>query len=194
MPNTITTADIILTPVEVYHAPVGSTLPANTVAAGAAWPGAWTFAGSTAAPLKAIYEFDTVERKVQDAIGAIKRHKVDESFRIETVLSELTMAKLALAWDGTSATAGNVEEYKIGGEVKLQERMWGFEGNYTNDAGATYPIRCFLWRATSISGGDLEFSNQDYVGIALKVRSLHDLSKPKGERLFAMRRIVGVVS
>lgn len=191
----IVTADIILTPAVCYRAPVGTAEPALTVAAGGDWGTDWTFVGELAEPLKFAYEFDVAERKVQSMIGIIKRARTMEKLDLETVLAEFTMNKQAFAMGGTAtsvaatSTVPGYEQLAMGGEVHLPESMFGFEGKYTDDDGNTFPIRCFIWRVTSKAGGELEFSNEDFVGIPLKLGALTDPAKPKGQRLFKMIRI-----
>jgi hypothetical protein len=73
--------------------------------------------------------------------------------------------------------------------------MYAFEGEWVDDAGVTWPIRCFIWRGTPTEGGELEFSKSDYTeGTPLKIGALGDLTKVKGKQLFKMQRIVAAAT
>lgn len=195
MPEVV--SDIILSPATVYKAPVGTALPADTVAAGTAWGGSWTKVGWTKEPVKFGYSFETLNAKIEQAIGTLRRFKTDEDLKIETVLAELTADGVLLAWDGgavtqTAAGAGQPgkETLKLGGKVAMAEAAWGFEGAYVDEDGMTFPIRVLIYKATAEAGGDLEFGREDYVGTPLKLAAIQDMAKPVGERLFKLDKIL----
>lgn len=191
-------SDIILTPVQVFYAPVGTAIPADTVAVDAAWPTGWVKLGYTNDPLKMSYTFDVVEAEVQESMTAVARKKAKEKVSLETTLAQLSLDQLQLAFAGAvtnqAASSGvpGKEEMDLGGSSSLPIKMWGFEGSYTDDSGNTFPIRAFVWKATSASGGDLSFGTDKYVNFPLKIDALADMSKAKGQRLCKIQRINAV--
>lgn len=194
MPEVVT--DIIVSPVTVYYGTLAATLPADTVAVGGAWPAGWTKVGFTKESLKAAYEYDSLDVMIQQSLAAVRRRKTKEDLRLETVLAELSADVVNLSWDGTvtqtAAGAGQPgkEELTVGGGAVLTERQWGFEGNYIDEDGALFPVRMFVWKGTATTGGALEWTKSDYVGIPLKVSALADMAKAVGSRLFKLQKIL----
>jgi hypothetical protein len=194
MPKVV--SDLILTEAELYYAPVGTALPADTVAAGGDWGNTWISVGFTTAPFKLVYDYETKEPNVQQALGPLKRYKIGESAGIETMIGELSLSLLPLAWTGsvTATAAGSgqpgKETYEVGGSKFLQEYTWAAEGTYVDEDGATFPIRVQIYKATAESGGELEFDKEEYTGTALKLAALEDTSKAKGKRLIQIVKIL----
>ena len=178
-------ADIVQGPVTVYYAPVGEAEPADSVAYGAAWGGNWVAVGRTEEPLTVAYDVTTHESESQQDTLPLKETKVSERVALETLLKEITADNLQLTLGGTvtptSAGAGQVgkEVLEGGGEFKMDERAWGFEGRYTDDAGADFPIRFFVRRATSVINGSLTWAKDSDVGIPLKVNVLQPTDTAK---------------
>lgn len=194
MPQVVT--DIIITKADVWSAPVGTSIPADTVAAGASWSG-WTRVGFTKEGVKLAYEFDTADAKIQQALAPVLRRKKSEGVKLETVMAEFTADGLKLAWGNgtvtqTAAGAGQPgkEEYVVGGSPVMDEKAWGFEGSYIDEDGATFPIRVFIFKATAEAGGDLEFTKEDQTGVPLKLAALEDMTKSEGQRLFKVQKIL----
>jgi hypothetical protein len=191
-------ASLILGPVKVYYAPVGETLPdENAVGYGVAWGGNWTAFGYTKAALSCNYSFDEVEAMVQEALAAVKRRKTKEALVLETVLSELTADNIQLGSGGTvtdtAAGAAQVqkEELEAGNNAVLNERAWGFEGEYRKDDGTQFPIRLFIFKGTANLNGALEFSKEsDGTGIPIQVKALHDASQTAGKNLFMLQKVL----
>ena len=187
-------ADMVQGPVRVFYAPVGEAEPADSVAFGAAWGGNWVEVGRTAEPLTLGYDVTTHESESQQDTLPLKRTKVSERVALETLLKEITAANLQLVLGGavttTAAGSGQVgkEVLEGGGEFKMDERAWGFEGRYTDDAGTNFPIRFFVRRATSVINGGLNWAKDADVGIPLKVEVLQPLDGAKAwhhERVIA---------
>jgi len=194
MPEVI--SDIIVTSARLWRAPVGTALPAESLAVDAAWPSGWIDVGYTLEPVKAAYTFDVLDVMVQQEMGSVKRIRVKEALKLATVLAELTAANLALAFAGDAvsvAPAGGTpgyEEFSVGGKYELPESMWGLEGSYVNEDGELQPIRVFVWRATAAAGGELAFNREAVAGVPLEVSALHDRTKAKGKRLMVARRML----
>ena len=194
MPEVI--SDIIVTSARLWRAPVGTALPADTLAVDAAWPSGWVDVGYTLEPVKASYTFDVLDVMVQQEMGAVKRIRVKEALKLATVLAELTAGNLALAFAGDASTvaptadAPGYEEFAVGGKYELPESAWGLEGSYVDEDGILRPIRVFVWRATAAAGGEVAFNREAVAGVPLEVSALHDRSKAKGKRLLIARRVL----
>ena len=193
---TIDVTKITLSKGTAYYADAGTAGPADTVAVGGSWPVGWTHVGALSAPLILAYEYEVVEADIQDAIAPVARHKKSEKGRAETMLAEIAMEKLALPWDAknTATAAGAGQPGKntltVGGKQRLTKRKWGFEGFwFDEDDDTTRPIRCYLHIATAAAGGQLEFDKGKYMGIALKLAALADLSQVEEEQLWQIVEI-----
>ena len=190
-------ADIILGPAACYYAPVGEALPSdNSVGYGVAWGGNWVRLGYTKTPLSFNYTSEEFEAMVEEALGAVKRIKTKEDLLLETTLAELTADNLALGMDGTvtdtAAAAAQVgkEEMTMGGSGVLAEKAWGFEGLYQTSTGTQFPIRVFIYRATSKLNGALTFGKAEYPGIPLQIHAMEDLTKTLGQQLFLFQKVL----
>lgn len=196
MPEVLTDIIVPFPKGKLYTAPVGTALPADTVAVGGTWTG-WTSVGYLDQPVKLTYKFDMLEIKVLQALGSVDRRKTNEELLIETVLSELTLDNVALALSSgtvtqTAAGAGQPgkEEYTLGGIATLNKKMIGFEGAYLDEDGAEFPIRVFVWKATASEGLETEWDKEKIAGVPLKWAALQDLTKPDGQRLCKWQKIL----
>lgn len=195
-------ADILMGPVTVYYAPVGEALPDETsVEYGDPWGGNWTALGYTKGNLSCNYEFDVVEATIEQALGPVKRRKKSETVALETVLAEFTGDNLALVTNGTkthtAAGVGQVEydDVDVGGDPSLTERAWGFEGEYVDDSGTSFPMRVFVYKGTAKLGGALEFGKEvEGVGLTLHVDALEDMSKSAGQRLIKFQKVTAAAT
>lgn len=189
-------ANIIQSNAVVYYAPVGTAEVARTLAWGATWPAPWQRIGYTSAPLTVGYGFDKLELEVQEAVGAVRRSKQNEELRLETVMAEIDLSLMPLAWGGTNTNtpaasgASGYQTYDMGGDSYLQERIWAFEGRWVRPSdNAVLPIRAYFWRATAQDGGEQEWSKNAYVGTPINIGALADLNRPVGQRLMRIVRI-----
>lgn len=183
----------------LWNAPVAEPLPdESTVFVGAAWGGNWERVGFTKAPVTMAYELEEMEVEVEEYLAPLKRIKIKEGAMIETVLAELTSEYLALAFSAgqvTTVAAGvgqrAYDEIGVGGQVFLDEKVWGIEGTYIDAAGDQFPVRLFLWKATTTMNGSLTFSNRngEYPGIPFQIKTLADPSQPAGQNLFKFQRV-----
>jgi len=193
-------SDIIVSPCLIYYSTVGLTLPADTVAAGGAWPAGWTALGYTETPLTAELKREGVEADIQETLTLIQRGYKVESFVVETSLAELLTNELALAWGGafnqTAAGAGQPakDELVAGDITAVTERQWGFEGKYVSAAGNVHPIRLFLWRGVSEFGAKLEFGKSKPTGITLRIVANPSMTLAAGLRLFKLQKITAPAS
>lgn len=189
-------ADLIVGPARTFYAPVGETLPdENSVNYGDDWGGNWMEVGTTKTPITVKYEVERGEAMVEQSTAVLKRWITAEKLSLETVLAELNMASLVLLLQGTvTVTAAGVgqvgkAELEAGDTVVMTERAWGFEGLYQTDAGVQFPIRLFVYRATSVINGDLEFGKADTTGMPLLVEALADVSQDAGKRLMMLQKV-----
>lgn len=193
-------ADIIVSPCKIFYSLTGSTLPADSVAYGGAWPTAWTQLGYTKTPLSVDYTREPVMAEIQESLSDIIRGYKKEALVIETALAEFTLGNLLLAWGGeysaTAAGAGQVakEELLGGDDVFPLERQWGFEGLFVSAAGAGHPVRFFIWSGVAEFGGKLEFGKSDAISIPFRVTTNPDLTKAAGQRLFKWQKVTGPAS
>jgi len=189
-------SDIVIPNAKVYSAPLGTSLPADTVAVGGAWPAGWVSAGFLKEPLTITYEFDVLEVMILQSLAPVARRKTKEGLSIKTTLAEFTADFLNIALDGTvtqtavgSGQPGK-EEITFGDKATITERMWGFEGSYVDEDGATFPIRMFVYKGNAKAGGDLVMGKEDYTGVPLEIGALSDMTKAVGARLFKIQKIL----
>lgn len=187
MPNLV--GDIIVSPARVLYSPVATTLPANTVLPGGAWPSGWVEIGYTKEPLKFSYTFDALDIFVEQHLGPVGRVKTKEELTLETVLAEFNATNLDVAWDGQPTVQASDETFEIGDYRFLAQRQWGFEGDYIDGDGDYLPIRAFVWKATAVAGGELTLSKSDTTGVPLKIAALVDTSQTVKERLLKVIRL-----
>lgn len=198
MPNVV--SDIIVTPVTIFYANTGATLPLDTVAAGASWGVGWTTTGFTLEPLTLNYSFEVFEVRIQQSMAVVRRTRQTEEAGFETVLAEhsATNLALALAGEATTTAAGASQPAKqtftVGGDPNLPVKMWGFEGDYPSETGDRFPIRAYLWRGTAAEGGEVAYDREEVAGIPLNIMCLADTSKPKGQQLLKIDRITAPAS
>lgn len=194
MPNVVT--DILAGPVRVLYAPIGTALPADTLAAGGTWP-SWVEVGLTKEPLTMAYEYETEGFEVEQSLAPVARRKTSHMLSLETVLAEFSALNLSLSFDGvvTTVAAGvgqpGKEELDVGDTQTLTKRMWGFEGIYSDEDAASFPARLIVYIGTGTTGGELEWSKAGgYTGIPLKIEALSDMARAVNERLFYFVKIL----
>ena len=98
MPEVI--SDIVVSAARLFHSPIGTALPLDTLDVDAAWPVGWVSVGYTLEPVKAQYTFDVLEVMVQQEMGTVKRIRIKEALKLGTILAELTATNMALAFAG----------------------------------------------------------------------------------------------
>jgi len=178
----------------------GISLPADTVAAGGAWPSGWTEVAYTDSDLSVKYVREKVEADIQESLTPITRAIGKETLEIETSLAELLTSQLALAWGGTVSVtpAGEGQPAKdelIGGDdATIDEKQWGFEGSYVTAAGYSEPIRLVVWKGVADLGAELKFGKKTPTGIPLKISANPDMGKARGQRLFKLIKITAPAS
>lgn|SRR5574341_651930 len=182
--------DILIGGATVRRAPVGTATPnQNTVAWGAAWGGAWIDMGMTNGPLAWNHAIEDYDVKPQQYIGTVKRQRTNEDLMLETSLIEILGDNLAQGTGGTvTQTAQSVgvkarTDLSFGGEFTYTPQMWGFEGLYVATDGSKQPVRLYIWKATSVLNGALQFAKAAEVGIPLQIKALVDTSKAVGVNL-----------
>ena len=193
-------SDIMVSPAATFSAPVGSSLPADGLAVGAAWPSGWQSVGYTKEALTVDYKYETLKYEIQESLGAVGSRKVKEELTLETTLAEFNLSGVAESWGGivsvtTSGSAQVGKEEIYGGDItNIPVRMWGFEGTYVDSANVVRPIRMVIYRGQADAGGKLEFGKKDTTGIPLKIVALEDMTKAVGSRMFKIIRVTSDVT
>lgn len=172
-------ADVLITPVWVWTAPVGTARVYEDVGYGVAWPN-WKRLGYTNSPLTVNLERTRINKMVEQARTKIGSIVSEENLTMETNLAEFTMDNLALAWGGmvtktpAGASQAAYETLKGGGQVCLSTLQWGFEGLYQNeDCTVQQPFRFFCIGEAEM-GGQLTFGKAEQTGIPLTVEASYD--------------------
>lgn len=188
-------ADILLSPATVYYAPLGEALPDDSVAYGTAWGGNWENLGYTNAPLSMSYSNEKYKVMVEQLTAHVKSRIISEELTFETTLVEMTGDNLALALNGTAADtpagAGQVGKtvVKMGGDTEEQLYTFGFEAEYVDADGDSFPVRLQVYRASAIMGGNLEFSKSKESGLPLRIEAQADTTKAVGEQLMIIEKV-----
>jgi hypothetical protein len=197
--------NVMKTGAVMWYAPVGEAKPDETsVAFGAAWGGNWERVGFTKSPLALAYADEQFDMTVEEHLGPINRVRVAETLALETTLAELAAEYLQLAagdQDSVTTTAAGAgqagfEETGLGDEVQIQQYAWGFEGEYINSAGVSFPMRFFVHKGTGKLNGNIEFSKKstDYAGIPLQIQALVDTTQSAGQRLALFQRVTAAAT
>lgn len=178
------TSDIIIGPATIYYAPVGETEPdPDSVDFGDPWGGNWTKIALTLSPVSVNREISTTDVMVEQSTLPARRVVTEEKVTLETSLAEFLGASIHLGMGGTltvtSPGAGQVgmSEVQSGGASTLAEKAWGIEGEYITAAGVSLPVRIFVFRATAVFNGALEFGKAAPAGIPLRIETLGDFGK-----------------
>ncbi|MCB8942542.1 MAG: hypothetical protein H6658_02080 [Ardenticatenaceae bacterium] len=187
----MSTADIIISPARIFYAAVGTAMPADTVAYGAAWatPSGWTEIAMTKTPFSMNRDASVFNAMIEQSTLHVKRSVTEEKVAFETTLAEFTGANLLLGTEGTLTTTApgagqpGKETIEFGGQVTLTERTWAVEGLFVSDLGNPHPIRFQIYRATAVLNGQLQFAKGDSTAIPLRIESLGDLSQAVGKQL-----------
>lgn len=195
--------DILISPVNIYYAPVGTANPDETsIDFDEAWGGNWVNLGYTTAPLTMQYDSEIFELELEQITNPIKGQRTKESMMFETTLAELTAANLKLAMGSTStitttaAGAGQkgYQEFGFGGEVNLPIYKFGFEGFTLDASNNKLPVRIFVHRASFQLGGALEFSKKAAAGIPLQIRTWPDTTQAAGALLALFQKVTAVAT
>ncbi|HMR01770.1 MAG TPA: hypothetical protein PKA43_00200 [Candidatus Competibacter phosphatis] len=193
--------DILITPAKIYRAPVGEALPDETsVAYDGAWGGNWTDLGYTLQPITMAHSRALFELFVEQINGAVKRRVNDEKAIFETVLAEATPTNLSYAVGGTVTTtpAGAsqkaFQDLDVGGEWIIGEAAFGLEGLYENATGVQFPLRIFIYKATCVMNGQLQFAKAAGAGIPIQISAINDTAKDRGKQLFKFQRVTAAAT
>jgi hypothetical protein len=193
--------DILITPARIWKSPVAEALPDETsVVYGGTWGGNWVDVGYTLQPLTMSYDRTLFELEVEQVTGIVKRRVTKEMAMFETVLAEATPTNLQLAIGGTVTTtaagASQVafQDLDVGGDIQLDELQWGFEGFYENTAGAQFPVRIFVYKATTILNGQLTFAKAAAAGVPIQISAEADTGKSVGANLLKIQRVTAVAT
>lgn len=179
--------NILMGPVTVWYGPAGSVEAApdeTTVDYNDAWGGNWTEVGVTNAPLSFGIETEEVEARVEQRLMPVKTRRSGLSAAFETALAEITATNMSLGAPGTVSTTAAASAQKgfeqfdfSGNDFSIDERSWGFEGEYVDDNGVSQPARVYIRKGNGFTNGPLEWSREsEGVGMPLRVVALDDCS------------------
>lgn len=185
-------SNVVLGGATLYYAPVGTTLPLDTLALGATWLAPWARLGMTAEPIVIKYE-DTIEGvNVDEFLAPIRAIRTEESLEMETSLGELVNQYLGIASNNAYLTDTNDPVTNMGGQSNVAVWMWGIEGTYLSPTGVPSPLRIYIWRGVPKLNGELTFSKKstDPTAIPFKVMGLADCARPAGEQLMRWEWVV----
>lgn len=192
----LTVSDLMLSGAKVLYAPYNTTLPADSLAVGAAWPSGWIDIGFTSQELTVEYTWEELPADEQQAMSPVKYARIDENAYLETVMSEITMANLAIAFGATAPTitpaaVGQVgkEVLKVGGLTNIPQFAWGFEGSQADAGGVLRPHRFVMYKGQASKGGQLKYNHKAWAGIPLKINGVADTTKSLGQQLFEYTRV-----
>lgn len=196
-------ADILISPVNIYYAPVGEANPDETsIDFDEAWGGNWTNLGYTTAPLTMQWDQELFELEVEQIAFALKGMITKQSAMFETTLAELTAANLKLAVGSTTTittqAAGvgqkGYQEFGFGGEVNLPVYKFGFEGYTLDSLNNKLPVRIFVHRASFSMSGNLEFSKKAAAGIPVQIKAWADTTQSAGQYFAVFQKITAVAT
>lgn len=134
----------------IYAAPLGSTLPAMTVAARKftdAWPAAWLPVGATDAGMEESHSTDTDTVEVEESLTPVRIETTGKSSQVSFTLAHWDWTNLKLVLNGgTITTSGTTEDVRlhkfapplIGAEVRV---MLGWESTENDERLIAY--QCF---------------------------------------------------
>ncbi len=189
-------SDLMLSGAKILYAPYGTTLPADSLAVGAAWPAGWIDVGYTSQELTVEYSWEELPAEAQQAMSPIKYARINETAYLETVMSEITLSNMAVAFGATAPTitaaaVGQVgkEVMKVGGLTEIPQKAWGIEGSYTDSSGVLRAHRIIFYKGQASTGGQLKYNNKVWAGIPLRINAIEDSTKTLGQRLFEYTRI-----
>lgn len=188
-------ADILHGPVAIKYAPVGTALPADSVAFGGVWPTGWLDFGYTQAPLTLNYTFDELDIEVEQELAPLDRIRIKETVELSSVLAELTAKNVGVMMNGivtlTDAGAKQVgkEEVEVGGDRNLNKYAFAFEGLYIDSTGNKFPRRFFLYRGTCRVDGEIASGKEANANLPFTIKGLVDTSKSSGKNLFKWQTV-----
>lgn len=179
--------NILMGPVTVWYGPAGSVEAApdeTSVNYGADWSGNWTEVGVTNEALTFGVTTETVNAMVEQRLMPVKTRRSSLEVAFETALAEITATNVSLGLPGsvsTTAAASAQKGYEQfdfeGNDFSIDERSWGFEGEYVDDDGVSQPARVYVRKGNGFMNGDLEWSRaSEGVGMPLRVVALDDCS------------------
>lgn len=187
--------DIIVSAAWIFHAPIGTTWPADTLPARAAWPTGWVPIGYTLEPTEFGSTFETLDVNVEQQMAPVMSRRTSETGILKTRIAELNVSNMALALAAQAViTPPGVgqpgkEELYYGGDPHIPVRQWGIEGYWNDASGTERPVRVFIWRGQIANGGTFTLGQKDVTGLPLEVRIMADGSKPKGQNFYVIQRI-----
>lgn len=107
MPNTTASPTLLTDPGFLFHAPLGSTLPTNTVAGSVftdSWPVAWVNLGATVEGSEFTYDVSVEPTRVAELFDPVRYSTVERGGSIAFALASWTLANLKRVLNGGTLT------------------------------------------------------------------------------------------
>jgi len=106
-PSAVATPNLLVDPGWLFHAPLGTTMPSNTVAGSVftdAWPAAWLPLGATVEGSTLSYETSVEAMSVAELFDPVKYATVSRSGSLAFALASYTLTNLKRALNGGTIT------------------------------------------------------------------------------------------
>lgn len=186
-----TVSNIVISgPPRIYIAVASTDPPANSVAYGTAWGGAWTDLGFTEEDSDVEYShaFENTKHKVDQYTSAVKATRASDEATVKFTLAEQTLANMQRAIGGIGTlTAGSTEStLKVGANtVTLTEYAIGVEGYGpgTDDDDVRYRRYVFN-KCVLDDAGAQALKRNEKTPLELTYGCLADTSKAAGQELY----------
>jgi hypothetical protein len=192
-------SDILVSAAWAYYAPEGTAEPPPTLAAGAAWPVAWTFFGLTTSPLTLNLSTTEFSVDVQQLSTPVLSAITSEDYTLATDLAEMTAINLQLLFGGNIVTvppASSIpgsDTLRFGGRTQRAIYKLGFETRLAEPGAAPgdplLPLRLFFHRTQFSLGGAIAFDKGAASAVPLSVKVLADDSQPTDEKLAVWQKV-----
>ena len=158
----------------VYSEPfnAANSFPANTIAWGTTWGGAWVDLGYTRDGLRFRMSVQRQLINVDQVVDPVLRIPTGRDVSMETRLAQITARNLSDATgQGTVVTTGNQEDYIVAGTITDQYVTVGFD---VRNPGDLLPIRIVGWRGLVQADVELAFNVTEAATIQFNVGLLPD--------------------
>ncbi len=185
--------DVLLGAGNILYAPLATVLPDETTVAYntlTGWAAGWIHLGYTNTPIQINYSYDVTELFVEQSSAPIIQRKNNERITIDVELSQFNGLNLAVATGGTNTTTAAGAAQKAydrivgGGDIVLDEWMFGIEGVRPDANNIDQPVRFFLHRGTIRANGAIQFAKAGGTFIPVQITGLLSSGLAVGAQLF----------
>jgi len=193
-------ANILYGPAVIWFKGVDSSFnPAtlDTTGATSDLPSPWVRYGFTEGPTAFKYNREEKSVMTNEHLAAVARFATMEEGTFTFTLKEPNPGVFNLAagleyTTSVGAASSGVpafEQFTVGDQPGLAERMWCLSSTYRNAAGVALPVRLYIWRGTSRLTNALAWEREETPGLEVEVSALVDINRTLSQRLFAYRKV-----